>query len=185
LIAAAGAHSLALMDGPADTRQTPAFGLDELDELDVQLLNILQSDNQLTAEALARRIALSTSSAQRRLHRLRDCGLIAREAAVVTDAFLERRASGIVLVQLRRQTVETVQALKRRLEHCPEVQLIFEISGAFDLFLLVVERDLAAFHAFTSDLLAASPEVQRFEISFVKTRLKASLAVPLDGRDVR
>jgi Lrp/AsnC family transcriptional regulator, leucine-responsive regulatory protein len=157
-----------------------AFGLDGLD---VQLLNIVQADNQLTGEALAKKIALSPSSAQRRLGRLRESGLIARETAIVSDVFLERRASGVVFVQLRRQTPEAVQALKRRLECCPEVQLMLELSGAFDLFLLVVERDISAFHAFTSNLLGQSSEVHRFEINFVKSRLKASLAVPLDHRD--
>ena len=157
----------------------------DLDDLDVQLLNIVQVDNQLTAEQLSKRVPLSPSSALRRLARLKDIGLIARQVAVLAGEFLDRRASGVVMVQLSRQTSDAIQALKRTLVGRPQVQMLFEISGSFDLMLLVVERDIAAFHAFTSETLAVSPYVQRFEISFVKTRLKATLAVPLDARDTR
>jgi Lrp/AsnC family transcriptional regulator, leucine-responsive regulatory protein len=154
-----------------------------LDSFDVRLLNLVQADNQLTAEVLSRHIGLSPSSVLRRLNRLRESGLIACDVAVASDVFLERRASGLISIQLARQTPEAVQGLKRQLGDCPEVQLLFEVSGAFDLLALVVERDLAAFHAFTDRTLARSPYVQRFETTFVKSRLKATLAVPLDGRD--
>ena len=60
----------------------------------------------------------------------------------------------------------------------------FEISGAFDLVLLVVERDLAGFVAFTDKTLAVSNYVHRFETHFVKSRLKTTLALPLDNHDV-
>jgi hypothetical protein len=49
--------------------------------------------------------------------------------------------------------------------------------------LLIVERDLAAFVAFTDHALAVNSYVHRFETSFVKNRIKATLALPLDHRD--
>lgn len=156
----------------------------DLDRIDMQLLEVVQADCQLTATALAERISLSPSAALRRMTRLREAGAIAQESAVLSDEFLRNRVSGVVLVQINRHSPEVVQALKRQLLGRPEVQLMFEISGAFDLFLLIVERDLAGFNAFTDKVLAISPYVHRFETSFVKTRLKATLAVALDGRDV-
>ena len=73
--------------------------------------------------------------------------------------------------------------MKADLLDLPQVQLMFEISGAFDLILLIIERDLATFVDFTDRVLGANANVHRFETSFVKTRLKNSLAVPLDARD--
>jgi Lrp/AsnC family transcriptional regulator, leucine-responsive regulatory protein len=158
------------------------MGLD-LDRLDIQLLNVVQADNQLTASELSEKIPLSPSAALRRLNRLRQTGVIAREAAVLSDEILGSRVSGIVLVQLNQHAPEVVQALRRQLADKPQVQLMFEISGAFDLLLLIVERDLASFVAFTDHNLAVSAYVHRFETSFVKSRLKATLALPLDHRD--
>lgn len=156
----------------------------DLDRVDVQLLNAVQADSQLTANELAEQVQLSPSAALRRMNRLRESGLISHEAAVLSDSFLQNRVSGVVLVQMSRHSPEVVAALKRQLTEKPQVQLMFEITGAFDLLLLIVERDLAAFNAFTDKVLAVSPYVHRFETSFVKSRLKATLAVAIDARDV-
>lgn len=155
----------------------------DLDRLDVELLNAIQADSQRTAGELAEQVQLSPSAAQRRMNRLRESGLISHEAAVLSDDFLQSRVSGVVLVQMNRHSPEVVAALKRQLADKAQVQLMFEITGAFDLFLLIVERDLAAFNSFTDKVLAVSPYVQRFETNFVKSRIKATLAVPIDARD--
>ena len=42
-----------------------------LDDLDFKILNIVQHNNQLTTEAISRRVGLSPSAVQRRLKRLR------------------------------------------------------------------------------------------------------------------
>jgi Lrp/AsnC family transcriptional regulator, leucine-responsive regulatory protein len=156
----------------------------ELDQLDVQLLNVVQHDNQLTAAELSEKIPLSPSAVLRRLTRLRNTGAVTQEVAVLSDEFLRSRVSGVVHVQMKQHSPEVVRALKAALIDQPQVQLMFEISGTFDLLLLIVERDLAAFVAFTDEALAGSPHVHRFETSFVKTRLKATLAIPMDARDV-
>ena len=55
----------------------------ELDRFDRQLLNLVQEDAGQTADRLAEQVALSPSAIQRRLRRLREHGVIARDAAVV------------------------------------------------------------------------------------------------------
>src|SRR5690349_12078782 len=135
----------------------------DLDKLDIDLLKLVQHDSQLTAQQLGERVGLSPSSALRRLNRMRQGGVIARECAILSDAVAARRVSAMVMVQMNRHSPEVVPALKRELMDCEEVQLMLEISGGFDLMLLVVERDLAALVGFTDRMLSASPYVQRYE----------------------
>jgi Lrp/AsnC family leucine-responsive transcriptional regulator len=156
----------------------------ELDKLDVELLKLVQLDAFQTANALGEKVGLSPSSALRRVNRMRESGVIARECAILSEAFSSSRVFGLVMVQMNRHSPEVVAALKRQLVERPQIQLMFEISGAFDLALLAVERSLASFVEFTDKVLAVSPYVSRFETHFVKSRLKASLALPLDHRDV-
>ena len=156
----------------------------ELDKLDVELLKLVQLNAQQTANELGEKVGLSPSSALRRVNRMRENGVIARECAVLSDAVAGERVFGLVMVQMNRHSPEVVTALKRALIERPEVQLIFEISGAFDMALVVVERTLSGFVEFTDRMLAVSPYVHRFETHFVKSRLKTSLALPLDQRDV-
>jgi DNA-binding Lrp family transcriptional regulator len=60
------------------------------------------------------------------------------------------------------------------------VQFCLEISGAFDIILLVVVPGMTAFNAFADEVLAGQRAVRRYETSFVKRRLKASLVLPLE-----
>ena len=152
----------------------------KLDGLDRKLLACLQRDNQLTADTLADRVGRSPSAIARRLRRLRDSGAVAADVAVVAEQAVGHPLSAIIHVQLERHALTEVASFKRQLAASENVQFCLEISGAFDILLLVVVADMEAFNLFADDLLAGQRAVRRYETSFVKRRLKASLALPLD-----
>jgi DNA-binding Lrp family transcriptional regulator len=149
------------------------------DMLDLRILDLLQRDALLTADELAQRLPLSASAIARRIRRLRESGVIAEDVSVLSEQvgpFL----SAVVQVQMDRHALAAVEALRRRLVASPQVQLYLEISGTFDLMLLVTVRDMDAFNDFVDTMLAADPVVRRYETSFVKRRRKFSTALPLD-----
>lgn len=149
------------------------------DTLDLRILDLLQRDALLTADELAQRLPLSASAIARRIRRLRESGVIAEDVSVLSEQvgpFL----SAVVQVQMDRHALAAVEALRRRLVASPHVQLYLEISGTFDLMLLVTVRDMDAFNDFVDTMLGADPVVRRYETSFVKRRRKFSTALPLD-----
>lgn len=149
------------------------------DMLDLRILDLLQRDALLTADELAQRLPLSASAIARRIRRLRESGVIAEDVSVLSEQvgpFL----SAVVQVQMDRHALAAVEALRRRLVASPQVQLYLEISGTFDLMLVVTVRDMDAFNDFVDTMLAADPVVRRYETSFVKRRRKFSTALPLD-----
>lgn len=152
----------------------------KLDPLDLKLLTWLQVDNLLTAEILAERVGLSSSAVARRLRHLRSTRAIAGDVAIVSEQALGHPLSAIIHVQLERHALTEVASFKRQLATCSNVQFCLEISGAFDILLLVVVADMEAFNLFADDMLAGQRAVRRYETSFVKRRVKASLALPLD-----
>jgi DNA-binding Lrp family transcriptional regulator len=154
-----------------------------IDKLDLGILNLLQQNALMRAEAIALQVPLSPSAIARRVRRLRESGVIAADVAVLSEEagpFL----SAVVQVQMDRHALAAVEALRRRLIASPNVQLFLEVSGAFDLMLLVTVRDMDEYNAFTDAMLGDDPVVRRYESSFVKRRRKFSLALPLDmGED--
>jgi DNA-binding Lrp family transcriptional regulator len=154
-----------------------------LDGLDIRLLNAIQADNRLTAEALAELVPLSPSAITRRLQRLRAEGVIAADVAILADGVAAQRISAVVLVQLERHTPTGFQELRRELTRRAEVQWCAEISGAFDLALIVTTRTLEELTEFIDTLFSQNPAVRRAESSLVKRRWKASWALPLDASD--
>jgi DNA-binding Lrp family transcriptional regulator len=150
-----------------------------LDRLDTALLTCLQRDNLQTAEQLAEQVGRSPSAVARRVRRLRETRAIAADVAVISEEAAGHPLSAIVHVQLERHAIQASDLLRRRLQASDNVQLLFEISGAFDLLLLVVAHDMDAYNLFVDQVLADDPAVRRLETSFVKRRAKATLAVPL------
>lgn len=156
----------------------------KLDRFDIALLNRLQVDNLATADAIAATVPLSPSAITRRIRRLRDQGLIAADIAILAPALVEERLRAVIQVQVHDHAEEKgIAALRGRLAAAPEVQLLLDISGSFDLMLLVATRSMAAFNAFADDYLASDAAVKRYETSFVKREIKHRPTWPLDERD--
>jgi Lrp/AsnC family leucine-responsive transcriptional regulator len=150
------------------------------DELDLRILELLQANALLTADELAADLPLSPSAIARRIRRLRETGVIAADVAVLSET-IGSYLSAFVNIQLDRHALAAVEALRRRLTASPYVQLYMEISGTFDVVLLVTVADMAAFNEFADAQLAGDPVVRRYESSFVKKKRKMSLALPLDA----
>lgn len=150
----------------------------KLDKLDVRLLACLQQDNMQTTEKLAEQVGRSPSAVARRLRRLRSSGAITAEAAVLSEKAAGFPLTAVVHVQFERHSTSDISLFKRRMSISPNVQVCLELAGPFDVLLIVVASDMDAYNEFTSML--KEPPVLRFETTFVKKRVKATLAVPLD-----
>jgi Lrp/AsnC family transcriptional regulator, leucine-responsive regulatory protein len=152
-----------------------------MDKLDLLLLDRLQEDNLQTADRLAERIGRSPSAIARRLRRLRASGAVAADVSLISEEAAGHPLFALVHVQLERHAPQAADLLRRRLAASPHVQLYLEISGAFDIVLLVVVRDMDSYNAFADTMLEEDAGVRRFETSFVKKRIKATLALPLEA----
>lgn len=148
------------------------------DDMDLRILALLQQDALMTADSLAERLPLSPSAIARRVRRMRGDGTVTADVAVVAEEvgpFL----SALVHVQFDRHSLDAVQHFQRRLLASPHVQMVLEITGSFDLVLLVSARDMESFNALVDSLLGGDPVVRRYETSFVKRRRKFTPALPL------
>jgi Lrp/AsnC family transcriptional regulator, leucine-responsive regulatory protein len=155
-------------------------GRADLDTFDIQLLELVQENNQLTAHEMAARIPLSPSAIARRLRHLRDIGAIQREVAVIAPWVAGKRLTALVHVYLEIHRPKAgLESLRKRLIEAREVQLCMEVSGRHDMIVILVVESMEEFNAFADELFAENPIVRRFETSFVKKRMKMSLTVPL------
>ena len=150
-----------------------------LDRLDVQILAALQENNQASAQALAERVPLSPSAILRRIRQYREAGIIAADVSIIEPASIGERISVVVMVQLERHSPSEVADFRAHLTRSAQVQVCMEISGAYDVACIAVFRSLEEFNHFTDSRIAAHPAVRRYEVSFVKKRVKFTTAIPL------
>ena len=93
-----------------------------MDDKDLELLRLIQSNARLTAEALGYEIGLSPPAVQKRLKKLRDTGVVENEIAVLSPSKLDREMTVIVQVMLERESRMHLDAFKRRMQTAHAVQ---------------------------------------------------------------
>lgn len=150
-----------------------------LDTFDVQLLNIVQQDASLTAEQLAQQVGLSASAVQRRLRRLKECGVISGHIAVVDLRRLERNTSFVVSLQVEREHPELMAQLRHWLAAEAQIQQAYYVTGESDFILIVTAPDTESYDALMSRLMLANPNVKRFTTNVALGVVKRGLSVPL------
>ena len=75
-----------------------------MDDKDLEILKLVQSDARLTAEIIGYEIGLSAPAVQKRLKKLRESGVIKKEIAVLSSSKLDRGMTVIVGVVLERES---------------------------------------------------------------------------------
>jgi Lrp/AsnC family leucine-responsive transcriptional regulator len=155
----------------------------DLDRFDRQLLNLVQADSAQTAEQLAEHVGLSPSAIQRRLKRLREEGVIAREAAIVDPRAIGRPTFFVVSLEIERERPELLAQLREWLTRRAEVQQAFYVTGETDFVIIVTARDTEAFDAMMSQLVQENPNVRRFTTNVVLNLLKQGLTIPVPLED--
>lgn len=152
----------------------------ELDAHDRRLLSMLQADSGAAINALADDTGLSSASVQRRLRRLRESGVIAREVAVIDPLAVGLGMSFIVMVELERDRIDQLDAFRRKALREANVQQCYYVTGEADFALVCVTRDMADFEALTRRLFFGDENVRRFRTSVVMGRTKVGLTLPIE-----
>ena len=153
----------------------------DLDHLDVAILRRLQEDSRTIAESIGVQIGLSAAAVQRRIKRLRETGVIAREVAVVDPQAIGVDMTFVVTVEMERERIEVLDAFRKQVQADAAVQQCYYVTGTADFVLVVNCRDMAEFEAFTRRTFFDNGEVRHFTTSVVMDRVKVGLGVPLNG----
>jgi DNA-binding Lrp family transcriptional regulator len=156
----------------------------ELDNVDFALLELLQADSSLSNLDLARRVHISPPTCLRRVKRLWDAGLIAREIAVLDP---ERMAQAIghgleavVEVSLDRQGNEAQEAFEERVCADDAVQQCYRVSPGPDFVLVVYARDMQDYLALAQRLFTGDANVRNVKafFSLKRAKFRPRLALP-------
>jgi DNA-binding Lrp family transcriptional regulator len=154
-----------------------------LDDLDRRILRQLQEDATLSSAELARRVQLSAPGLQKRLRRLREGGVIAREVALLNRESVDLDLLCFVHVTLAHHQPERVSGFRRAVQAMPEVLECHLLTGEFDYLLKVVAANHRELERFLVDRLTPTPGVDKIRTSIVLNEIKSSTALPLHGRE--
>lgn len=152
------------------------------DQLDLAILDELQTNGRVSVADLARKIHLSQPAVHNRMKRLEREGIIRQYVALV-----DREAAGYDLMCFIRLTIqpnsrENAGHAQAVLDKHPAVLECYRTTGSFDLLLKVVVRDHRALDQFIADTLMTLPGIDRIDTELVLNELKSTTAMQLKNR---
>jgi DNA-binding Lrp family transcriptional regulator len=154
-----------------------------IDELDLTLLDRLQTDAGTSLAALAAQCGVSAPTVLRRVRRLEAAGLIERRVAILQPqrvaALLGPCLTAIVEIGLERQGDEHLRAFEARAVAEPAVQQCYRVSAGPDFVLVVTVRDMDDYHALAQRLWTEHGNVRQVKAYFSVHRAKFDPRLPL------
>ena len=133
------------------------------DRFDAELLNVVQDDNQLTAEQLSERVGLSSSACQRRLKRLRAEGLLTADVSLVSTKATGARVILVVLVSVEREQADLFANFKKQMKAHPEVTQCYYVTGNADFILIVNVASMEEYGAFAERVFINDRNIKSFQ----------------------
>ncbi len=134
------------------------MGQIKLSERERKILGILELDADGALGEVARALGAKTSSIQRSLQRLRDCGAIEGKTAVIDTSKLGLVEYGINLTLAPRSADERGRFI-RHLLRLPRLSWLAEVGGKSDLMCNVLARHPAEVHDFMDKLTGFLPHI--------------------------
>ncbi len=160
---------------PADLSPTHTI----LDKMDRKILNLLQTDNQITNLELADKVGLSPPPCLRRVRRLREEGYIMKDVSLVDPFKVGQNLIVFVNITLEKQREDLLAHFERKMLEQPEVMQCYFVSGDTDYLLIVNVVDMNHYNEFARRVFANEANIKMFRSSFCLNRVKYETKVTL------
>jgi Lrp/AsnC family transcriptional regulator, leucine-responsive regulatory protein len=156
-----------------------------LDNIDIKLLELLQTDASQSNQSLAEKVHISPPTCLRRVKALRDSGLIEREIAVLNmDRLAQIQGHGLtalVEITLDRQGAEHLEAFEARVIQDSAVQQCYRVSPGPDFCLVVYCADMPTYLGLANRLFTQNANVRNVKAFFSTKRSKFQLKIDFTG----
>ena len=150
----------------------------KLDERDIQILSILQSEGRITKTALADKLNLSLTPSWDRLQRLKEAGIIESYGANLSSSFLNNFHLVITEVELESHKQGQFARFEEAIMGFDEVLSCWSVGGGLDYILKVLVKDVADYQDFLKRVLKADIGLRRYFSYAVLDRIKDTDIVP-------
>lgn len=138
-----------------------------LDPLDVQLINVLDSDSSTSNSQLAQGVGLAASTTLIRIRNLVQRGIIRKFTVDLDYGTIGLGVQAIIFLSLRRQDDLTMAPLMERISSAGNVVQIFHVSGNEDLLVHVAVPNPEALRDFIQQHLTSDPNVRNAQTHLI------------------
>jgi DNA-binding Lrp family transcriptional regulator len=150
-----------------------------MDQIDLSILNHLQTNARMSNAELARAVNLSPPAVHARVKRLEDEAVIKGYAALLDQQKVGFDLVSFIEIGLAGHQPEQVQIVRDEMHKLPEVLECHHVTGNFDFMLKVLTQNRQGLHEFIVDRLVTIPGVSRVNTSVVLKEVKSTTRLPI------
>ena len=138
-----------------------------LDQKDLAILKLLQSNARITVKEISDKVNLSTTPVYERIKWMEETGVIKQYATLVDPAKLNKRLMVIVYVSLKQHNKIAGSKFVKTINDMAQVLECYSISGEFDFMLKIVAEDMDAYYNFHVNRLSEMENLGNVQSVFV------------------
>ncbi|RTZ45452.1 Lrp/AsnC family transcriptional regulator [Candidimonas sp. SYP-B2681] len=150
-----------------------------LDDLDLRILDQIQTDSSLTNHDLAKRVHASPPTCLRRVRRMVDEGIIEKQVAILNPEKLGSGLTAIVEITLDVQAAEYLDAFEASLMQDVAILQCYRVSPGPDFIVIAQVADMPAYHALAHRAFTAKANVRNVRTFFSVHRSKFETRITL------
>jgi len=151
----------------------------QLDERDLKILSVLQTEGRITKTALAARVNLSPTPCWERLKKLEDAGVIESYSAQISLAMLGPLSVIFMQAELDSHRTEDFERFEMALEDIPEIVECWAVGGGIDYLLKFICKDVGSYQNLVDDMLKAEIGLKRYYTYVVTKPVKNAPTPPI------
>lgn len=169
------------INGIRESFSEEILSMETLDDIDLQLLRILQSNSNLTTKELAAQVNLSSTPVYERVKLLEKKGYIKRYAAILNHELLNNGFCVFCNIRLKKHSREYIIHFTEAIMKIDEITECYNISGDYDFMLKIMVRNMAHYQDFVQNKLGVIESVGSLHSSFVLKEVKQTYEIPLNS----
>lgn len=143
-----------------------------LDEKDLSILRVLQSNARATVKEISDKIHLSTTPVHERIKRMEESGVIVQYATLLNHSKVKKGLMVICYVSLKEHNKKAGAKFIKSIHELNEVIECYNISGEFDFMLKVVAESMDAYYDFHVNKLSQAENIGHVQSVFVMGIIK-------------
>jgi Lrp/AsnC family transcriptional regulator, leucine-responsive regulatory protein len=151
----------------------------DIDFIDMQILNAVQTDGRLAMTDLAKRINLSATPCTQRVKKLEQTGIIQGYHARVLPAALNMALLVFVTVKLRATDEATLRAFNAAVKPIRQILECHMTGGGFDYLLKLRVKDMVEYRQILGGVIGEMPMVEGTHSYFVMEEVKETNLLPI------
>jgi len=151
----------------------------KLDPTDRKILELLQTNSNITNAQLASEIGLSPAPTLERVKKLENAGIIKSYHAVVDQASVGLGVCTFVTVSLKGHNKENIDKFIKAISQIEEVVECHHVTGQADFIMKIVASDIPAYQTLMLEKVSNIEVVDNMQSTVILSTFKDSRVIPI------